>query len=228
MKVSKLNKSYSGNSVLSIDEFEFTPGKIYAIIGANGCGKSTFLKVLFGIIKSDTKGTTLKSAIGNEGNLCYMPQKNYAFKTTTLKNILLTSKNAKEDMPRATELMREMKIDHLANQQAEKLSGGETARMALCRVILSGASVLLLDEPTAAMDIESTLLSEALIRKYSETANATVIMVTHSVNQAKRLADEVIFMKDGHIIESGPTYNILSSPKEPSTKEFLDFFSAEI
>lgn len=228
MKISNLNKSYSSKSVLNVEEFDFIPGKIYAVIGANGSGKSTFLKVLSGIIKSDTKGITLKSGVDKDIKLCYMPQKNYAFKTSTLKNVLLTSKNPKEDTPRAIELMKEMKIDHLAKQQASKLSGGETARMALCRMVMSGASIVLLDEPTAAMDIESTLMSEDLIRKYNKTNGATVIMVTHSVNQARRIADEVIFMKDGKIVESGSTSTVLSSPQSNATKEFLEFFSAEI
>ena len=228
MKVSNLTKVYEKKIVLSVDEFDFTPGKIYAIIGANGSGKSTFLKVISGIIKSDTKGVTLKNLPGIDNNFCYMPQKNYAFKTSTLKNVLLTSKNPKGDTPLAMELMKEMKIDHLAKQQASKLSGGETARMALCRLVMSGASVVLLDEPTAAMDIESTLMSEELIRKYNTKNNATVIMVTHSINQAKRLSHEVIFMKDGKIVEHGPTFDVLNSPKEPTTKEFLDFFSADI
>lgn len=228
MKISNLNKSYGSKSVLDIEEFEFIPGKIYAVIGANGSGKSTFLKVLSGIIKSDTKGVALKSAVDKDIKLCYMPQKNYAFKTSTLKNVLLTSKNPKEDTPRAIELMKEMKIDHLAKQQASKLSGGETARMALCRMVMSGANIVLLDEPTAAMDIESTLMSEDLIRKYNKTNGATVIMVTHSVNQARRIADEVIFMKDGKIVESGSTSAVLSSPQLNATKEFLEFFSAEI
>lgn len=228
MKVSNLTKVYEKKTVLSVDEFEFTPGKIYAIVGANGSGKSTFLKVISGIIKSDTKGVTLKNLLGGDNKFCYMPQKNYAFKTSTLKNVLLTSKNPKGDTPLAMELMKEMKIDHLAKQQASKLSGGETARMALCRLVMSGAGVVLLDEPTAAMDIESTLMSENLIRKYNTENNATVIMVTHSINQAKRLSHEVIFMKDGQIVEHGPTFDVLNSPKEPATKEFLEFFSAEI
>ena len=228
MKVSNLTKVYEKKTVLSVDGFDFTPGKIYAIIGANGSGKSTFLKVISGIVKSDTKGVTLKNLLSGENQLCYMPQKNYAFKTSTLRNILLTSKNPKLDTPRAMELMKEMKIDHLAKQQASKLSGGETARMALCRLVMSGASVILLDEPTAAMDIESTLMSEELIRKYNTENDATVIMVTHSINQARRLSHEVIFMKDGKIVEHGPTFDVLNSPKESDTKEFLEFFSAEI
>lgn len=228
MKVSNLTKKYENKTVLSVPDFDFTPGKIYAVIGANGSGKSTFLKVLSGIIKSDSKGTTLKDTLGGENKFCYMPQKNYAFKTSTLNNVLLTSKNPKADTPRAMELMKEMKIDHLAKQRASKLSGGETARMALCRLVMSRAQIVLLDEPTASMDIESTLLSEKLIRKYNETEHATVIMVTHSINQAKRLADEVIFMKDGQIVEHGATSNVLSTPKEADTKEFLEFFSAEI
>ena len=225
MKVKNLKKTYDGKNVLSVEEFDFIPGKIYAIVGANGSGKSTFLKLLSGDIKSDIKSESFE-AIGQK--LCYMPQKNYAFKMSTLKNILLTSSNIKADTPYALELMKDLKIDHLATQQASKLSGGETARMALCRIMLSNASIILLDEPTAAMDIESTVLSEELIRNYNRKNHATVIMVTHSINQAKRLSDELIFMKDGHIIEHGPTTCVLSSPVKEETKEFLDFFSAEI
>lgn len=225
MKIRKLQKMYDSRVVLKIDEFDFEKGKIYAVVGANGCGKSTFLKLLSHTVKSDDKS----SEIDFDNQLvCYMPQKNYAFKTSTLKNVLLGSKNAKADTPQAFKLMRDMKIDHLAKQQASRLSGGETARMALCRIILTAAPVILLDEPTAAMDIESTLLSENLIRNYREKTGATIIMVTHSINQAKRLADEVIFMESGHIAEHGPTNDVLCNPQEKKTKEFLEFFSAEI
>ena len=224
MIVKNLKKMYGEKNVLNIDEFSFEPGKIYAIIGANGSGKSTFLKVIAGTLKPSEK----PEVILENKTLAYMPQKNYAFKTTVLKNVMLTAKNKAEDLNLAKEYLSEMKIDHLMDQNASKLSGGETARMALCRIFLSGSDIILLDEPTAAMDIESTLLSEALIKKYKEKTNATIIMVTHSVNQARRLADEVIFMKDGKILESGSSEEILNSPTKPETKEFLEFFSSEI
>ena len=224
MIVKNLKKTYGEKTVLNINEFSFEPGKIYAIIGANGSGKSTFLKIIAGTLKPSEK-----PEITLDGKtLAYMPQKNYAFKTTVLKNVMLSAKNKTEDITTAKEYLSEMKIDHLKNQNASKLSGGETARMCLCRIFLSNSDIILLDEPTAAMDIESTLLSEALIKKYIKKTNATIIMVTHSVNQAKRLSDEVIFMKDGQIIEYGKSNEILNLPSKPESKEFLEFFSSEI
>lgn len=217
-----ISKTYDDKEVLKIENLELEPGKIYAIIGSNGCGKSTFLKVISKQVKSDKKATIDFDG----GKVCYMPQKNYAFKMTTLKNVLIaTSSSSKED---AMDLLKRLKIDNLAKQKASKLSGGETARMALCRTILSGADVLLLDEPTAAMDIESTKLSEELIKEYNEQNGATIIIVTHSINQARRIADFVIFMRDGEIVEMGEKSAVLDTPKEKDTIEFLEFFSAEI
>ncbi|NLL62668.1 MAG: ABC transporter ATP-binding protein [Ruminococcaceae bacterium] len=225
MKVLNMKKVYSGKIVLDIKQFDFETGKIYAIVGANGCGKSTFLRMLFGIIKSDDKDVKIDL---NGQKACFMPQKNYAFAMNTLNNVLLTSQNKKADTKRAFKLLEELKINNLAKQQANKLSGGETARMALCRVLLSGEKVLLLDEPTAAMDIESTRLSEELLVRVNKEENVTIIFVTHSINQAKRIADKVIFMKDGKVIETGDVDKVLNDPDRDETKEFLEFFSSEV
>ncbi len=218
-----LKKTYGEKTVLDIDKIEFDLGKIYAIVGANGSGKSTFLKVIAKQIKSDEKAN-----LDFDGKkVCYMPQKSFAFKMTTYKNVLLATKGREEDKARADKLMCELKIDHLADQKANALSGGETARMALCRTIMNGAEVLLLDEPTAAMDIESTKITEDVIVK-QKTEGKTIVIVTHSMSQARRIADEVVFMKDGKVIERGEISSILDNPKTSEMKEFLEFFSSEI
>ena len=239
IKLTNLCKSYkaydgSMKSVLNIEELDLEKGKIYAIVGANGCGKSTLLKVLTEILPSDKKGLTLKSL---QEDFAYMPQKSYAFKMTTLKNVLLTAKSKgkngenrdkEKNKEKALDLLKRLKMDNLANQQASKLSGGEAARMSLCRIIMSGSNILLLDEPTAAMDIESTLLAEDLIKAYNGFNESTIILVTHSINQARRLSDYVIFMKDGEICEMGETDKVLGSPKKEETRQFLDFFGNEV
>lgn len=226
MKIKNFEKAYGEKTVLKIDEFTFVPNKIYVIIGTNGCGKSTFLRLMSKTLKSDSG---IKPEIDYDGKrVVFMPQKNHAFKMSVEKNILIAADKGQKKDQDADELMKAMKIDHLRKQSASRLSGGETARMALCRVLASKADILLLDEPTAAMDIESTLLSEKLICDYKEKNKATIIAVTHSVGQAKRIADEVIFMKDGRIVESGPADKVLFAPTQDSTREFLDFFSSEI
>lgn len=226
MKISNFEKRYGEKTVLKIDEFNFIPNKIYAIIGTNGCGKSTLLKMIAGIVKSDAGRKTNVDCGGKK--IVFMPQKNHAFKMSVEKNILVSTGKNREKLELLHRLMEIMKIDHLKNQSASKLSGGETARMVLCRTLMTGADIVLLDEPTAAMDIESTILSEKLICNYKKEHEATIVMVTHSVGQARRIADEVIFMKDGRIAEFGSADKVLVSPDDPETKRFLEFFSSEI
>ena len=170
MKIEAFSKTYEGRQVLDFPGMQVQSGKIYAIIGANGSGKSTFAKILAGILLADKRGKrTDGSSIG------YMPQKNYAFRMSTRANILLNGKN--ED--RANELMDAIQIRHLENKRADKLSGGETARMALVRLMMGRYDLVLLDEPTAAMDMETTLLSEQLVTQYVKETGCALILVTH-------------------------------------------------
>ena len=158
MKIQAFTKSYEGRRVMEVPELELEGGKIYCVIGANGSGKSTFAKVLAGAVPADEPGRKLEKGL----SLGYMPQKNYAFRMSVKNNILL----GKRDPRRAEELMAELDIEQLADKRARQLSGGETARMALARLMMRDFDILLLDEPTAAMDMEGSLLAEKLMRDY--------------------------------------------------------------
>jgi len=217
MKVSSFSKTYDGVKVLDFPGMELEPGKIYAIIGANGSGKSTFAKILAGVLQADQKGNHLDtSSVG------YMPQKNYAFRMSTKKNILLSGSDEK----RAVELMESLGLSDLADKPAHRLSGGETARMALCRLMMKSFELVILDEPTAAMDMETTMLSEKLIRRYVKQSGCTLIMVTHSLQQARRIADEVMYFHKGQLLEYGSADSLLYNPAREETKQFLDFYGA--
>ena len=128
MRVESFSKTYDGRKVLDFEGMELEPGKIYAVIGANGSGKSTFAKCIAGIIRPDKKGQILekKKSVG------YMPQKSYAFSMSVEKNIALGG----DDKVRAQKLMEQLQITHLAKKKGNRLSGGETARMALARVMI--------------------------------------------------------------------------------------------
>ena len=192
------------------------PGKTYAVIGSNGSGKSTFSKILAGVLPADRKGSYLESGL----SVGYMPQKNYAFRMSTLSNILLNGTNRQK----AQSLMASLQIDHLANKRADRLSGGETARMALARLMMQRYDLVILDEPTAAMDMETTLLSEKLIADYVTTSGCTLILVTHSLQQAHRIAQNVLYFHKGTLLESGPKDTLLTAPTQPETKQFLEFY----
>ena len=96
--------------------------------------------------------------------------------------------------------MKKLKIDHLAGSKAKTLSGGETAKMALARIMMKDYDVLILDEPTAAMDRDSALLAEELIMDYKEKTGATVILITHSLEQAKRVSDQILQIEYGKLV----------------------------
>ena len=215
MKIAAFSKTYEDRKVLDFPGMELETGKIYAVIGANGSGKSTFAKILSGILPADKKGKHISC-----GTVGYMPQKNYAFRMSTKANILLNGKDA----ARAEQLMDAIQLRHLENKRADKLSGGETARMALVRLMMKQYDLVLLDEPTAAMDMETTLLSENLISQYVRETSCALILVTHSLQQARRIADEVWYFHKGKLLEAGTKEQVLTTPEKAETKQFLEFY----
>ena len=215
MRILPFSKTYEGRTVLDFPGMELQTGKIYAVIGANGSGKSTLAKILAEILPADQK-----EKHGDGGSIGYMPQKNYAFRMTTKANILLNGK----DEARAGKLIDSLQLRHLESKRADKLSGGETARMALARLMMKAYDMVLLDEPTAAMDMETTLLSEKLIVEYVRETGCALILVTHSLQQARRIADEVLYFHKGKLLESGPKEQVLSAPQRAETRQFLEFY----
>lgn len=212
-----LRKTYGGRCVLDIPELRIENGKIYAVIGANGSGKSTLAKLIAGSVKAD--GGYIKSDV----SIGYMPQKCYAFKMSTRKNLRIN--RSEKDTFREEKLMEALGLSPLADEKATKLSGGETARMALARLLMKNYELLVLDEPSSAMDIESTLAAEKLIRDYRDETGCTVLIITHSVSQAERIADEIIFLSSGALTEQGTPEKLIHAPENEKTKQFIDFYS---
>ena len=215
MKIIPFSKTYEGRKVLDFPGMEVVPGRIYAIIGANGSGKSTFAKILAGVLAADRPGKHFSG-----GSIGYMPQKNYAFRMATRANILLNG----TDGQKAEKLMDALHLRHLENKRADKLSGGETARMALARLMMKPYDLVVLDEPTAAMDMETTLLSEKLIERYVRETGCALILVTHSLQQARRIADEVLYFHKGELAEAGSKEQVLHTPASEKTRQFLEFY----
>ena len=215
MKTAAFTKTYGGRRVLSLPELELPEGRITAVIGPNGSGKTTFARILSGVERADGNAPILSgAAVG------YLPQRSFAFRMSTEKNVLLGG----DDPARAAELMRTLGIDALARQNAKRLSGGETARMALCRILMGRYDLLILDEPTAAMDMESTLAAETLIRGACESRRCALVLITHSVRQALRIADRAVVLHRGTLVEQGDCPQVLTAPTQEQTRRFLEFY----
>ncbi len=216
MKIKALSKTYGSRCVLSLPGFELRPGEICALVGANGSGKSSLAKIIAGVIPADGGGKPLEE----KADIGYMPQKSYAFRMNTLRNLRMGGGSEGE----AWEMLEKLGISHLAKSSAKALSGGETARMALGRVLMKKHDLVILDEPTASMDMESTALSEALIMDYCRSSGAAVLWVTHSLAQARRVADKAMFLRKGEMLEFGPSDKVLNEPEKAETREFLKFY----
>ncbi len=215
MKIHAFSKTYEGRTVLDFPGTELEPGRICAVIGANGSGKSTFAKILSGVLKPDRRGP-----LSDAKTVGFMPQKNYAFRMTTKANILLNG----PDEARADRLLEAIQLTELSAKRADRLSGGETARMALVRLMMRSYDLVILDEPTAAMDMETTLLSEKLIVEYVRETGCALILVTHSLQQARRIADEVWYFHKGSLLEAGAKEQVLYTPERSETTQFLEFY----
>lgn len=227
IKVENAVKCYDGREVLNIPDLEIIDGMIYAVIGLNGSGKSTLLQCIAGVEKLTEGRIIYKENLSYDEcnmNISYMSQKPYLFSGTVLYNILLGLKYRK--MPKNEMEIRFEKyrsyfdVEYLLNKNAKKLSGGESAKTALLRTAVLEGKLILLDEVTASMDIESTIKAEKLI-KNMKNHDSVVILVTHDLYQARRIADYVIFMDHGMIIEKGITKEVFNNPRHTLVKNML-------
>lgn len=215
MKTTAFEKTYAGRTVLRCPALELPEGQITAVIGANGSGKTTLARVLAGTERADGRARALQGV-----RVGYMPQKSYAFRMSTERNVAL---GGDDDLWRA-QLMAALGLTPLAKQRAKRLSGGETQKMALARLLAGKYELLILDEPTAAMDMESTLTTERLVREVTRRTGCATLLITHSVQQARRCADRAIYLWEGRAVEQGEAKTLLSAPKEEETKRFLAFY----
>ena len=223
MIIRPFTKSYGGAPVLDFPGASLPEGEVCAVIGANGSGKSTLARIVAGAMASDQGRPVLEQA----GPVGYLPQRPYPFQMTVEGNLLLNAPGGRADARRrAAELMEQLEIAHLARKKAHHLSGGETARMALARLLMRRYALLILDEPTAAMDIRSTSLTEALVDRYRRETGCAVLWITHSLKQVQRTADTVLFLLRGRLAEAGPMTRLLSAPTTPELRQFLDFYGA--
>lgn len=213
-----ITKAYDERMVLDIPHLIFITGRRYALIGVNGSGKTTLLRILAGVLKPDQGEVTYLPP----DHMGYMPQAPYAFSFSVKKNVSIALGQHKDSDKHVLQALKTVGIDHLRDARGNILSGGETQRMALARMIVKRRNLLLLDEPTAAADICGTSQIEKALLDYVVTNNCTLILSTHSPAQALRMVDEVIFLDQGKVIEQGPVKTVLQRPNHAFTKMFLD------
>ncbi|MBU3967304.1 MAG: amino acid ABC transporter ATP-binding protein [Euryarchaeota archaeon] len=235
MKIKKLNKFFGELHVLKDIDLEIKRGEVIVIIGASGCGKSTLLRCLnfleifdSGEIwikgeKIDPKKDNLNKVRENVGMV--FQRFNLFPHKTAIENVaealIHVKKYEKEEAFKiAKKLLEKVKLLERANNYPSQLSGGEMQRVAIARVLAMKPDIMLIDEPTSSLDPE---LIDEVLQTMKSLANegVTMLVVTHEMGFAREMADRVIVMDGGKIIEEGSPDEIFDRPEKERTREFL-------
>ena len=197
---------------------------VTAIMGPNGAGKSLALRVLTGLILPDSGSVHFTGGRPEARDIALVFQRPVLLRRSVCANLdhaLKTYGVPRRTRPRQiSELLEMAGLAALAPRPARALSGGEQQRLALVRALGAKPRLLLLDEPTASLDPQATVMIERLIQRASADG-IRVILVTHDAGQAARLADDVVFLCRGKVVEHSPAPQFFAAPKSDEAKAYL-------
>jgi tungstate transport system ATP-binding protein len=228
----QVTKSYAGRTVLNVDALDIHRGEILAIVGPSGAGKSTLLRLLNFLEFSDDGGLTYRDCAVQPGTVPLSLRREV---TTVFQRPALLSSNVWRNVTYGLRLrgerdgkadlhavMERLGLTALARAQTRTLSGGEAQRVALARAMVFDPAVLLLDEPTANLDPYNVGLIETVVAEVNRERECTMVLVTHNVFQARRLAGRVALLLGGTIVEIADTHTFFESPRDRRTAAFVN------
>lgn len=207
----------NGRTILNIPHAIIPANRITACIGPNGAGKTTFLKLLDGLIKPDSGAVTYSFKTKTALVLHHTPM----IKASSAANIgMVRDADTTISNTDIERVIKQVGLSGLANSPAHKLSAGERQKLCLGRAILQKPNLVLLDEPTANLDPNTTEQVEELIRQFDQQG-ADVIFSSHQLAQVQRLAEYIIFIDQGEIKEKGPVGPFFSNPQTSAAKRYF-------
>ena len=239
ISVKDLHKSFGGVTVLDGISTDIEKGDVVCIIGPSGSGKSTFLRCLNRLETPDSGKILLDGVDLTDPRTdldrqrmkmgMVFQQFNLFPHMTVLKNLTLTPMLLKKESQqtaeaRAMALLERVDLADRAGEYPSRLSGGQKQRIAIVRALCMEPEVLLFDEPTSALDPELTGEVLRVIRALAEQ-KTTMIIVTHEMHFARDVADRILFMDGGVVVEEGPARQLIDHPQEERTKQFLAHYA---
>jgi tungstate transport system ATP-binding protein len=231
-KLQDISVAYEGRLVLDIPYLEIIKGEIFALVGPSGAGKSTLLRLL-NFLEPPASGNIEFDGKTYEGGLAAPLWVRRRVTTVFQRPMLLNQSvwnNVAYGLRLRSERNRNMDIQaaltavgltDMKNQRARTLSGGEAQRVSLARAMVIRPDVLLLDEPTANLDPYNVHLIEKIMGQLNQESGTTLVLVTHNVFQARRLANRVGFLLDGKLVEVAEVENFFKEPADPRTLAFV-------
>ena len=242
LEISNLSKKFGDNKVLKNINLDVNEGEVVVIVGKSGCGKSTLLRCI-NLIENIDEGkiildgediTNKKNDIKNVRQKIGMVFQNYELfpHLNVLNNIMIApikvQKRNKDEVEKiAFDLLKRVGLEHKAYCMPKELSGGQKQRIAIIRALCMNPEILLFDEVTASLDPEMTREVLEVILELAKSKK-TMIIVTHEMQFAKAIADRIVFISDGEIIEENTANEFFLNPKTDEAKKFLRTLVFEI
>lgn len=223
----RLGLRLDNKTLLNEIELSVHSGRTLAILGANGAGKSLLLRLLHGLVEPTqglvkVRGGALDRRARARQAMVF--QRPVMLRRSVWQNLAFAANargiDKRQRDTRIEELLELSRLTHKRSQAARSLSGGEQQRLALARALTARPELLFLDEATASLDPASTAAIEAVIQTAIHDGT-TPVLVTHDAHQARRLADDVVFLHEGQIAELGPAPELLSSPRSVAMQDWL-------
>ncbi len=222
LEVKNLRKSFDDNEVLKDISLSVDKGEVLAIIGPSGSGKSTLLRCLTDLEQEDSGEIIFEGRFGLVFQDFNLFPHHTVMKNITNAPIRVQKRNKDEVYKEARELLKKMGLEDKEEAYPCELSGGQQQRVSIARALAMNPDILFFDEPTSALDPELTGEILNVIRDLAAD-NMTMVIVTHEMSFAKKVADKVIFMDDGYIVEEGTPEEVFSTENE-RLKSFLGKF----
>lgn len=223
LAVRDLALRFGRTTVLEDVNFDLQPAGCTMVMGPNGAGKSLLLKLLHGLI-APTSGTIDWRGQGARdvtARQALVFQKPVLLRRSVAANVDFVLKVRGKDRARGTALLEHVGLAHKAGQPARLLSGGEAQRLALARALATDPDLLFLDEPTASLDPASVLAIETIVTQ-ARARGVRIIFVTHDMGQARRMADDVVFLNRGRIAEHSPAHEFFPTPQSAAARDHLN------
>lgn len=225
-----ITKKYGEVVALKNVSLEVHKGDIFAVIGSSGAGKTTLLRII-SMLETEYSGDYYFNDVDTKKNrerlrkhVTMVFQKPIMFNSSVFDNVAYGLKirglNSSEIRNRVESVLEQVGLYDMLQKNAKKLSGGEQQRVALARALVLETDVLVLDEPTANLDAANVQMIEKIIREITNDG-VTVVMATHNLFQAKRLANTIAYLNSGELVEVGDVRQIFESPVTEKTKKFI-------
>jgi len=230
IEINNLNKQY--NNILAVKNinFKINKGSIVGLLGPNGCGKTTTIGMILGLIKP-TSGTVFINGqnIENENNRTKILEKvNFISPYVELPKKLTVEENlkvygkmygVKNLNKKILELMEQLNLIDFKKRKTGELSSGQKNRVSLAKALINDPEILLLDEPTASLDPDVGDYIRTYIENFASKQGTTILLASHNMNEVERLCNEVMMMKSGKIIDSGTCKNLINKHGRKNLEE---------